>query len=170
MSQFPPALEYILNNEDRNRNYAIVPDTCSQAIAGVNSNAWPSAFANIVRLPQAQRSAAVANFYKTEFWDVMRLEGINSQDLANRVLDEGVNAGPYTSTRMLQHAINVFLTRKIAEDGILGPVSLKAINCAGQENLLMMFRSLRMQRYQNIIAEHPEDAKYLAAWEARAKA
>jgi len=76
MAQFPPALDFILDNEDRNREYAIVADTGGQAIAGINSRSWPTAFANIERTPQAQRGPAVANFYKTEFWDVMRLGGV----------------------------------------------------------------------------------------------
>jgi lysozyme family protein len=170
VSQFPEALSFVLDNEDRNRLYAVVPDPGGAAISGVNSRYWPTAYDHIYRLPQGQRALAVANFYQTEFWNVMRLGGIESQDLANRVLDEGVNAGPYTATKMLQEAVNAFNAEKLQVDGILGSKSLDAINAADHENLLAMFRSLRKQRYQKIAADNPASAKYLPAWEARAEA
>lgn len=170
MAQFPPALDYILNNEDRNREYAIVSDRGGEAIAGINSRSWPTAFVNIARLPQAQRGAAVANFYLTEFWNVMRLGGLESQDVANRVMDEGVNAGPYTATRMLQEAVNQAQRWDVSIDGILGPDSLTAVNDADQEKLLAIYRTLRIQRYEKIVKLRPDDAQYLPAWEARARA
>jgi len=165
VSQFPPALDFILNNEDRNRQYAIVPDKGGQAIAGINSHYWPTAFANISRLPQGERGPAIANFYKTEFWDVMRLGGINSQDLANRVLDEGVNAGPYTACRMLQQVLNEY-TANLNVDGILGSLSLEAINSVDPENLIAWYRLARMARYEST----PGTQQERAAWEARARA
>jgi len=166
MSQFPPALDFILNNEDRNREYAIVPDKGGQAIAGINSHYWPTAFANISRLPQGERGPAIANFYKTEFWDVMRLGGINSQDLANRVLDEGVNAGPYTACRMLQQAVNQAHGWNLTVDGILGPDSLTAINDSDSDKLIAVFGQLRQARYKATPGTEQEHA----AWEARARA
>lgn len=170
MSQFPPALNFVLDHEDRNRAYAVVPDPGGAAIAGINSRAWPTAYANIARLPQVQRASAVANFYQTEFWNVMRLGGLQSQDLANRVLDCGVNCGLYTATRMLQSALNTAYGWKIAVDGILGPDSLTAINDADAERLLAAYRQARVEHYENIVKLNPADEVYLPAWKERAQA
>lgn len=169
MSQFLPALNFVLDNEDRNREYAVVPDPGGAAIAGINSRAWPTAYANIARLPQMQRASAVANFYQTEFWNVMRLGGLESQDLANRVLDCGVNCGLYTATRMLQSAANT-LGATLSVDGLLGPVSLEAINGIEPERMLATYRQARVARYEKIAAANPADRVYLPAWKARAVA
>lgn len=169
MSQFAPALDYLLNNEDRLRQYEVVSDPGGAAIAGINSSVWPTAYDNICRIPQNQRGPAVANFYLTEFWNVMRLGGLESQGVANRVLDEGVNAGPYTATRMLQQAANE-LGASLQVDGILGPKSMEAINAIDPERLLAAYRQARLKRYQDIAAKNPDRAKYLPAWEARALA
>lgn len=169
MSQFPPALNFLLDNEDRNREYAIVPDPGGNAIAGINSRSWPTAYANIARMPQVQRASAVANFYQTEFWNVMQLGGLDSQDLANRVLDCGVNCGLYTATRMLQRAANS-LGLDLSVDGILGPVSLDAINGIDPERMLAAYRQARVELYENIVKLNPADEVYLPAWKARAMA
>lgn len=169
MSQFLPALNFVLDNEDRNREYAVVPDPGGAAIAGINSRAWPTAYDRIYRLPQSQRASAVAKFYQTEFWDVMRLGGLESQDLANRVLDCGVNCGLYTATRMLQAAANS-LGAGLSIDGILGPVSLDAINGIEPERMLAAYRQARVEHYEKIVALNPADEVYLPAWKARAMA
>lgn len=169
MSQFPPALNFLLDNEDRNREYAIVPDPGGNAIAGINSRSWPTAYANIARMPQVQRAPAVANFYQTEYWNVMQLGGLDSQDLANRVLDCGVNCGLYTATRMLQTAANS-LGANLDVDGILGPVSREAINRIDPERMLAAYRVARIAHYEKIAELHPEDGVYLPAWTARAMA
>lgn len=167
MSQFAPALNFVLDHEDRNREYAIVRDAGGFAIAGVNSRAWRTAYNNIAGMPQSQRAAAVANFYQTEFWNVMRLGGLTSQDLANRVLDCGVNCGLYTATKMLQSAANA-LGASLGVDGILGPVSLGAINGIDPERMLAAYRQARLEHYEEIVKLNPANAVYLPAWKARA--
>src|SRR5208283_4911306 len=106
MAQYPPALEYILQFEDPKHAYANIPDNKGNVIAGVNSLAFPADFAAIAALPQNQRARAVAQFYQSNFWNPLRLGGLNSQDVANRVLDEAVNTGLREAAVALQEAIN----------------------------------------------------------------
>lgn len=169
VSTFHEALSFLLNNEDALRQYAIVPDAGGFAISGVNSKSFPTQYARIAALPQSQRGPVVANFYLAEFWTPMKIEGIVSQDLANRVLDEGVNAGAGTSIRLLQKAANS-LGATLTIDGSLGPLSLAAINALDPDRLLNAFRLQRQQRYAAIITGNPQDVAYLKAWDKRALA
>lgn len=175
MAEFIPALEFLLNNEDRRRAYASVPDPTrgdpqARAISGINSAHWPVQYQRIASLPHAERADAVAEFYRTAFWNPMGLDGLESQDLASRVLDEGVNAGSVTAVELLQDAINALGGQTVQVDGHTGPKTLAAANSAPADALLDAYRHQRMARYLRIVASNPGLKANLPAWEARAMA
>ena len=169
MADFAPALDYVLNFEDSQRSYASNPDCGGFAIAGINSKSWPTEYANIDATPQAQRAPAVAAFYESNFWTPLNIGSVASQDVANRVLDMSVNAGPRTGTRLLQQAANT-LGCTLTVDGVLGPASLAAINAIDPTALLSAYRAARVAHYQAIVADTPSSQKYLAVWLQRAQA
>ena len=70
----------------------------------------------------------VKAFYKTEFWDVLRLDEVRNQAVAEQLADHGVNAGPARPARMLQFALRQLGYTALAEDGALGPATLRATN------------------------------------------
>jgi lysozyme family protein len=170
MSQFAPALDFLLDNEDRQRAYAIVPDTGGHAIAGINSASFSEQYAAIAALPQSQRGPAVASFYYEEFWKPLNAGGLSSQDLANRVLDMAVNGGLPEAAKLLQRSINTLThaATPITVDGHIGAFTLQAANTLDPESLIAAYRAARVALYQEIALAHPEDQKYLAQWVARA--
>lgn len=169
MSQFQPALEYVLNFEDRGRTYAATPDPGGSAIAGVNSAAWLNSYQDIANAQQGQRAALVAAFYQAKFWISLQIGGINDQDVANRVLDMSVNGGPRWGPKILQMAANT-LGCTLTVDGQLGPNTFEAVNALDPERLLAAYRMARVAHYQSIAAAKPELAKYLPVWTERAEA
>jgi len=169
MSQFPPALEFTLNWEDPKRKYAVVPDVGGYAIAGVNSHAWPAQYAQIKSLSQDQRPPAVAHFYLAEFWNPMKVGGILNQDVANRVFDAGVNAGPGTAVKLLQKAINALGGDSVTVDGQIGPGTLAAANACDPEALLASYREQRKERYVEIVKVNPGLAGNMPEWLRRAQ-
>lgn len=169
MSQFQPALDFVLDNEDRHRQYANVPDAPpgAHAVSGINSAAYPKQYADIVALPQSQRGQAVGNFYLTEFWNPLGAAGLNSQNLANRVLDQAVNGGLKTGGMLLQIAANT-CGASLVVDGNIGPNTIKVANGIDPCVLTAAFKSARINRYKSIVERNPADQKYLAQWLARA--
>ena len=168
MSQFSPALDYVLNFEDEPRSYEPSPDCGGFAIAGVNSIAWPEQYKAIAALPQPERAAAVAMFYQQAFWTPIQIGGIQSQDVANRVLDQSVNGGSETGPLLLQRAANA-CGCTLAVDGNLGPNTFEAVNGLDPERLLAAFRSARVSHYEAIVTAQPDDERYLVGWLNRAK-
>lgn len=168
MAEFPPALDYLLDDEDSRREYAIVPDAGGQAIAGINSKFFPAQFARIAALPQNERADAVATFYRMNFWNQMRLEPLNSQMLANRVFDFGVNAGARTAIRCLQQAA-VSLGAFLTVDGNMGLLTATAANLFSEDTIVAAFREARVARYEQIAEANPAEAGYLSEWKARAQ-
>ncbi len=167
MSQYPPALNYTLNFEDPNRVYSWVPDIGGFAIAGINSAAWPTDYANIAAAPQNQRAQLVYDFYQKNFWNPMKIGGFSSQDIANRVFDEGVNASSSTSIHLFQRAV-IVCGISLVEDGVNGPKTMEAANSIDEEKLLAAFRTQRLRYYKKIVDNNTQDEKYFAGWEKRA--
>jgi lysozyme family protein len=169
MALFAPALEYLLDFEDRQRAYASVPDVGGYAIAGINSHSWPEDYAKIAALPQAQRGPAVASFYNRKFWLPIQAEALTSQDIANRLQDQSVNGGQNSGIKLLQRAANQ-CGATLALDGAMGPRTIAAVNAIDPTQLLAAYRAARAANYQAIVIAKPEDAKYLAQWLKRAQA
>lgn len=167
MAQFDVALQWMLDNEDSQRKYATVPDVGGEAISGVNSSDFPNAFAAINALPQNERAAAVAAFYQSQFWGPA-YTALASDDVAKRVFDAAVNMGPGTAVKMLQTAINTRTKPPITVDGGFGPGTIAAANACNPTLLVEAFIEVRKAHYKAIVAAHPNDARFLSAWLARA--
>jgi len=160
---------FMMSHEDPTQAHAIEPDDPPGAhvISGINSAAYPSQFAAIAAMPQADRGPAVENFYQTEFFN--KWEAQLSDPVEERILDAMVNEGPVTGVKDLQNAINsVSGAGTVAVDGQWGPATVAAANACDQDALVAAIRATRKARYIAIVAAHPEDSEYEAGWLARA--
>lgn len=169
MSQFEPALDYVLDFEDAPRLYNAVADVGGYAIAGINSASWPTQYAQVASFPQAQRGPAVAAFYERYFWTPLMAEALLSQDIANRLMDQAVNGGSNSGVRLLQRAANQ-CGATLAQDGAMGPRTIAAVNGIDPVQLLAAYRAARAENYRAIVEAKPQDEKYLTEWLKRAEA
>lgn len=56
------------------------------------------------------------NLYKDRYWDVMELDDIRNQDIANQLFDTAVNCGVKNAIYMAQHVLNMTVTGKWSEE------------------------------------------------------
>lgn len=85
--------------------------------------------------------------------------------LRTHVVDAGVNHGVGWAARRLQEAAGV------TADGILGPISLRAINESnGAKTLHLAFCARRFARYAKIVVADPSQLVFIRGWIARANA
>lgn len=169
MAQFSPALSYLLDFEDRNRNYTAVMDSNGGGvIAGINSKSFPRQYAAIINMSVSQRGPAVSQFYYEEFWTPLMLGGIESQDIANRVLDMSVNSGPDHGVRLLQDSVNQLQPGALVVDGKIGAHTLEAVNGLSAESVLAAYRVQRLAYYAGCADWSKPNIR--AAWTARAEA
>lgn len=167
MASFTVAYNWMLDNEDSQRQYATVPDVGSQAISGINSKSFPEQFTTINAIPQAQRALSVYQFYLLEFWNPW-FGQIISDEVAKRVFDAAVNMGSGTAVKILQIACNGLLTPLIAQDGTWGPATIHQVNDAAPAALVSSFIAARRAHYVDIIRVKPELSRYLGQWLDRA--
>ena len=129
------------------------------------------AYSSILAAPQTSRLPLVQTFYEAQFWKPMQIGLLESQDLANRVLDAGVNMGARIGIGLLQQAANdISHELPLAIDGFLGPNTAGIVNALDGEAVLAAFRTERLNRYQNLILENPSLQRFYAGWVKRATA
>lgn len=169
MASFETAFNWMMDNEDSQRNYALIPDDPPGAhvISGINSAAYPSEFAAIATIAQAERAPAIQAFYQKEFWNTW-LNQLTSDEVTKRVFDAAVNMGPGTAVKLLQTATEAAAGIALGVDGDWGPATLHSANNCNSDMLSAAFRSARVQHYREIVLKNPAKAKFLKGWLVRA--
>ena len=104
----------------------------------------------------------VVDFYKENFWDKMKGDQINDQNIAHEIFDFGVNAGITTSITIAQ------IASKAKPDGVLGPQTLGILNEVKPELFLALFAIGKVARYIHIVKIRPVSQKYFYGWICRA--
>ena len=104
----------------------------------------------------------VSDFYRVTFWDPMLGDKLKNQQVANSIFDFGVNAGLATSVSLAQMVVDARV------DGVLGPLSLEAINNFDPEFFIASFTVTKIARYITIVKKRPESRKYFYGWVCRA--
>jgi lysozyme family protein len=170
MSQYPPAFSFLMDNEDPRRQYRVVPDSGGYAISGINSKIWPKDYFEVSMAPQDQRPQIVYDFYQKNFWVPSQVGGLDFQEVANRVFDEGVNAGGETAIKLLQKSLIKLGAVTLKMDGILGADTRDCANSQDPDRLLAVFKNVRLTYYKRIVDNNAVDSKYLGEWEKRALA
>ena len=101
--------------------------------------------------------------YRGVFWDEMKLDGVKEQEVADKIMDAGVNMGPQIPVRIAQRVAGAEV------DGIVGPKTLKAINKMKGKEFLVAYRQGLEDRYRGLAANKLVLKKYLDGWIARAR-
>ena len=104
------------------------------------------------------RQEAVA-IYKKYFWDTIRGDEIKNQRLAELIFDAKVN----------QTAGMNLMDNSLAVDGVVGPLTLRAINKANVARLYNAFLKARAKLYRRIAEVDPTQKEFLNGWLNRLK-
>jgi lysozyme family protein len=94
---------------------------------------------------------------KVGYWDRVRADEIVSQPVAEIIADWCVNSGA-AGVRKAQEVIGV------KPDGIVGKVTLSAINAADPEELHRRLWSARQQFFINIVKRNPSQKVFINGW------
>ena len=100
----------------------------------------------------------VEKFYKTYYWDTIKGDDIDNQNIAECIFDFGVNVGVDASSKIAQVVV------ESKPDGIIGNNTLDAISKSDPDEFLMSFTCLRIARYAGICKRRPISEKYLLGW------
>lgn len=163
-------------------------DKGGETYAGIARNFWPKweGWTTIDEIKRTKgKTAAVINanaksntlltrqisdFYKANFWDVIRLDFIKDQQIANTVYDFAVNSGVARAAKYLQMAFNAVdesTKDDIKVDGQVGSKTISAVNSADPEDIHRVYNALRESFYRSIAKGN--QAQFLKSWLSRLK-
>jgi Putative secretion activating protein len=108
--------------------------------------------------------ALISQFYKINFWDVLKLDQIKDQQLAETVYDFGVNSGTGRSAKYLQEAVNN-LGGSLKVDGQIGNQTITQANSINPSQLHTEFNKLRRDFYNSIAKGNQK--QFLNSWLSR---
>lgn len=104
----------------------------------------------------------IISLYKSNYWDVIKGDLIENQEIANKAFDIAINMGPITASKLLQMTLDVVV------DGKIGDNTLKALNETNVELFMSEFRLVIIARYMSICKSRYKSRKYLYGWIKRA--
>lgn len=104
----------------------------------------------------------IKNFYEVNYWDTIKGDDIQNQEVATSIFDFAVNAGVTTSASLAQMVVGAKI------DGVIGDKSVTSINSFNPEHFLASFTVAKIARYIAIIKKRPTSQKYLYGWVRRA--
>ena len=125
--------------------------------------------ADDLKLMDEEKATAV---YKEQFWKRYKC-GFLEYPISIKYFDTAVNLGPYQAGLILQRAINAshcsYCSGKLLKvDGIVGPITRKAINVSYADEILVAFKSEQAGVYRMIVYKKPEMDEFLNGWLRRA--
>lgn len=102
--------------------------------------------------------------YKQLYWDKLKADLIEPQQLAEIYADFYVNAGR-PAVLLMQRVLNSFhKAPPLAVDGIAGPLLLNALIKADALEVYRCYRAGRVLYYRNLVAARPPLSKFLKGW------
>ena len=99
--------------------------------------------------------------YCADYIEAPGFDGISDADLQALAVDAGVNHGTHRAKRWLQRAAGVKV------DGIVGPVTLEAVNQGDALPVYMELLRIRAEFYGEIITNDPSQARFAHGWMRR---
>lgn len=176
MANFTPIKDQIIPIEGGyvwNKN-----DPGGETKYGISKRSYPHLDIKNLTLDEAN------DIYKRDFWNVMKLDKVIDQTIAEKVFWFGVHSGPTTSIKCLQRSISKILNSSLQIDGILGNQTLSMLNNMIIDDPgrapymysgtpiqtikhLWLLDSLKLEQiayYANIVNTKPSTREFLLGW------
>ncbi|WP_065204271.1 glycoside hydrolase family 108 protein [Shewanella woodyi] len=147
---YPVAFNWIISAEgEKKSNHAA--DRGGETLYGFSRRAYPNLDFSALTLDKAKR------IYYRDYWRVCRCDELPNV-LAIAVFDAAVNHGIFLAIEMLQRAI------KTKPDGIIGPITLAAIDNHNYNDLLTLYLARRGRKYARIVMNDLSQSVFLLGW------
>jgi lysozyme family protein len=116
--------------------------------------------------------ADIARFFKSDYWDPLKLDQVSDQQIANNLFDCSVNQGEGLARLFMQRAANFVIDDKklvyplLKVDGAIGPETLKRIGQLCHDAPAALMQNINVKRE----ASYRSDKQWLQwgkVWVAR---
>ena len=104
--------------------------------------------------------------FRWGYWNPIQADSINSQAVAIYLADFAWGSGPGTAIKHVQLALNR-IGHNLVVDGVMGPLTLGAINNTDEELLLSTLHRVRGEFLNGIITRIPSQERFRTGWFGR---
>lgn len=160
MASFWPAVARLFELEGGYAN--VVGDPGGPTKYGITKMTYPDL--DIAGLTEAE----AANIYKRDYWDMYNYGLIRSQRVATKIFTIAVNLPVRNAHKLLQQAANDIGGHHLVVDGIIGPLTIDAVNNTSKSRLVRELRYQQIRYYLRRIEQVPVLAKFRNGWISRA--
>ena len=150
---FDSSIAYVLANEGIDSNDPA--DRGGRTRFGITDHEAAAHGLDVVTLTLDQAKA----IYRADYWV---FDAIADRRVATKLLDMAINMGVGTAVRLAQIAVGVKV------DGVLGPVTVVAINGTSPETMLASLVEAAVRRYIEIVLRDHSQLVFLRGWASRA--
>lgn len=160
-SDFEDAFESIIGIEG---GYVFDPyDYGGETNWGISKRAYPEIDIKNLKMVEA------AAIYRRDYWNRMRLDEVEDEDIAMELFEQGVNLGTSRAITNLQNSINIISDAPgVVVDGVIGPETLESVNKIAKNNkkeaLLKCLNGYQFNHYLDIVKNNPSQARFLVGW------
>jgi lysozyme family protein len=162
MADFDEAFELMMSNEGGHKLTSIKGDRGGQTYAGISRVAWPYwsgwKFIDNGDLDNEKLLEFVKQFYKENFWFIIKGDEIKLQKIANSIFDFAVNVGSKTAIRKAQETVF------ISADGVVEKSTLEKWNLSDSKFFCAVFAIHKINYYTGICNKNPSQQKFLLGW------
>jgi lysozyme family protein len=150
-ARFVKSIELVLQHEGGYVNDPL--DAGGETNFGISKRAYPNLDIRNLTVDQAK------HIYFNDYWNPIRGDLIVTNELAYHVFDMAVNAGTGAAARLLQRIVGT------TDDGVIGPVTLKAIDrYPSIGRLIGEYKFSRARHYALIVAKNHSQVRFLRGW------
>jgi lysozyme family protein len=157
--KFLKAFDYLLKHEGGYSND--LQDAGGETKYGISKRSYPHL--DIKNLTRDQ----ACQIYFIDFWLKCKCESINDGNIAAKLFDLAVHAGIPQAVKLIQRALRA-AGYPVIEDGLIGSVTLSAINKADPTDLLAALKSEAAGYYRLIAGTNTSQQKFIEGWLNRA--
>lgn len=167
MADIEMAIDYVLGWEDATLSGTITTARDGKRTRFGIDERWHPELTNCLYFGSMGKTAALQiarGIYETSYCEPLCIAEIVNQEIANKILSLGVNAGVVNAAAMLQDAV------RVVGDGRIGPLTLHALDLADPEKVLDDLRNEAEAYYDALVDKNPRLAVYRVGWLRRASA
>ncbi|WP_299673249.1 glycosyl hydrolase 108 family protein [uncultured Tenacibaculum sp.] len=118
--------------------------------------------------PTVEDMLAITKFeahilFKNEFWDKSKADQINSQAVAETIVDHAINAGNGAAGEVVQTTLNKYFNKNLIVDKSIGNKTVQAINSVNSNQLFEKLSIARLEDYKT----KPTYSTFGHAWRTR---
>jgi lysozyme family protein len=161
MADFNPAFEKMIHDEGGYQLTDIPGDRGGMTYAGIARNPNPqwAGWALVDRKEMGgPLTSLVREFYRQNYWDRIRGDELNNQEIAETIFNFAVNTGTGVAVKLAQVIVGV------TPDGGIGPKTLERLNICTAEKFIPSYALAKVGRYAAICNKDRSQSKFLLGW------